>query len=496
MNWFASIKFTHWLILSFALFLAIMAMLGGYSIQQLENINKPALELQSKWMPATIAATEMKSSFNNYRVAQLLRIESTDAAEVIYTEQQLKARLAAYRDSEAVFAKLIVDQTERDLYNKTRKLFDEYLGISGEILNWLNQNKKAEVFDLLKGRAREQKNQLTNALDALVKFNEKGGRTASERSTRLLGSAIGGTAWVIGLAVAFQLLVNLQVYRCFAKLLALLQRVGVHTYISSNELAAFIHQLEATIEQQAASSNEIVVSAREISETAKELGDNMDEIARIALGTSHSSSESQEGLEQLDDTMRHMTRVSNEIAAKLGVLDEKAGNINAVVSLIGKIAEQTNLLSLNAAIEAEKAGEYGMGFSVVATEIRRLADQTSVALLDIGQIVKQIQSQIAVSVMGMDRFAKEIGLTVEDVRKISWKLNGYIEQAIELSPRFEKIYESMKSQNLGTLQITESMVQFSEGIHHTAQSIHSSRKTVTLLTEASQDVQRVVEALG
>jgi methyl-accepting chemotaxis protein WspA len=167
-----------------------------------------------------------------------------------------------------------------------------------------------------------------------------------------------------------------------------------------------------------------------------------------------------------------------------------------MVRLIGKIAEQTNLLSLNAAIEAEKAGEYGMGFSVVATEIRRLADQTSIALFDIGQIVKEMQSQVSISVMGMDKFAKEIGLTVEDVRKISWKLNGSIEHTMALGPRFDLIYEGMKAQNLGTLQITESMSQFSDGIQQTAQSVHSSRQTVTLLTEASQDVQRVAKALG
>src|SRR6266498_3148728 len=73
-------------------------------------------------------------------------------------------------------------------------------------------------------------------------------------------------------------------------------------------------------------------------------------------------------------------------------------------------ADQTNLLSLNAAIEAEKAGEHGRGFVVVATEIRRLADQSALATGDIEQIVKEMQSAVSAGVMGMDKFSEEVPL--------------------------------------------------------------------------------------
>ena len=106
--------------------------------------------------------------------------------------------------------------------------------------------------------------------------------------------------------------------------------------------------------------------------------------------------------------MRQVMEAAGSINAKLAVLNEKAGNINQVVTTITKVADQTNLLSLNAAIEAEKAGEYGRGFAVVATEIRRLADQTAVATYDIEQMVKEIQSAVSAGVMGMDKFSEEV----------------------------------------------------------------------------------------
>ena len=77
--------------------------------------------------------------------------------------------------------------------------------------------------------------------------------------------------------------------------------------------------------------------------------------------------------------MQQLIEATATISSKLSQIDGKATNISAVVTTITKVADQTNLLSLNAAIEAEKAGEYGAGFSVVAREIRRLADQTAIA---------------------------------------------------------------------------------------------------------------------
>jgi methyl-accepting chemotaxis protein WspA len=80
--------------------------------------------------------------------------------------------------------------------------------------------------------------------------------------------------------------------------------------------------------------------------------------------------------------MNKLADSTSAISGKLGVISDKANNINSIITTITKVADQTNLLSLNAAIEAEKAGEYGLGFAVVAREIRRLADQTAVATLD------------------------------------------------------------------------------------------------------------------
>src|SRR5208282_3868920 len=137
--------------------------------------------------------------------------------------------------------------------------------------------------------------------------------------------------------------------------------------------------LRSLIGQIQRSSVALMSTATEISATSKQ-----QEQTVCDYGTStNEAAAGQESLGGMDRTMRQLAESTGSISAKLSVISERAANINLVVTTITKVADQTNLLSINAAIEAEKAGEYGLGFLVVAREIRRLADQTAVATLDI-----------------------------------------------------------------------------------------------------------------
>ena len=160
-----------------------------------------------------------------------------------------------------------------------------------------------------------------------------------------------------------------------------------------------------------------------------------------------------------------------------------------MVTTINRVADQTNLLSLNAAIEAEKAGEYGVGFAVVATEIRRLADQTAVATWDIEQMVKEMQSAVSAGVMGMEKFSEEVRRGVDDVRQVGAQLAHIIEQVDTLIPRFEEVNEGMTSQSQGAQQIRDAIVQLSESAQQTADSLRQSNGAIVQLNEAAGRLQ-------
>ncbi len=277
-----------------------------------------------------------------------------------------------------------------------------------------------------------------------------------------------------------------------AALVSNVKKSGVQVTSSSTEISATAKQQEATVTEQAATANEIATTATEIAATVQELVLTMDEVTGVTETTANAAANSQSALSTMEQTMHNMMDATAGIGSKLSVLSEKASNINSVVTTITKVADQTNLLSLNAAIEAEKAGEYGVGFSVVATEIRRLADQTAVATWDIEQMVKEMQSAVAAGVMGMDKFTEEVRVGVDDVRQVGAQLANIIEQVQALLPRFEEVHIGMQNQAQGAKQINESIAQLSDGSHQSAESLRQSNRSITILHNAASSLQEGV----
>jgi methyl-accepting chemotaxis protein WspA len=259
---------------------------------------------------------------------------------------------------------------------------------------------------------------------------------------------------------------------------------------TATEISATSMQQEATVNNLSSSTAEIAAAVKEISATSQELGSTLQEINLAAVRASSLAERGRVGLSEMDATMRRLSGSTGSISTKLSVIREKASDINGVVTTITKVADQTNLLSVNAAIEAEKAGEYGLGFLVVAREIRRLADQSAVATLDIEQMVRHMHAAVSAGVMEMDKFADEVRGSVSTVADINGQLGEIIEEVQRLGGRIESVSEGMSSQAQGAAQISEAMSRLTESARQTASSVkefnsatHSLREAVSGLKE-------------
>ena len=240
---------------------------------------------------------------------------------------------------------------------------------------------------------------------------------------------------------------------------------------TAKQLSAAGRQQEHAINSLGASTSEAAVASRQIAVTGQELLGTMDEVAGVAAETANVADAGRENLAGIGETMAHLEKSTTDFSERLAAIRQRAEDINMVITTITKVADQTNLLSINAAIEAEKAGEYGQGFIVVAREIRRLADQTAVATLDIERLVEQMQQAVNAGVMEMDRFAAEVKTGVERVNGISAQFADVIDKVHGLTGRFEHVNQGMKAQAAGAAQITEALMTLKEGSHAAAEAL-------------------------
>ncbi len=253
---------------------------------------------------------------------------------------------------------------------------------------------------------------------------------------------------------------------------------------TATKISANAKTQESAVNEFGASTTEIAAAVKEITATSQELSKTMNSVTESASETATLADAGREGLEGMESAMSTLSEANSSISSKLAVISERAKNINRVVTTISKVADQTNLLSLNAAIEAEKAGEYGLGFSVVAREVRRLADQTAVATLDIDQMVKEMQSSVSAGVMEMDKFTEHMRQGSETVHNISTQLGSIIEHVQELTEQFETVRQGMNTQASGAQQINNAMGQLTDAAQSTSTSIVAFNQATSDLRDA------------
>jgi methyl-accepting chemotaxis protein WspA len=275
-------------------------------------------------------------------------------------------------------------------------------------------------------------------------------------------------------------------------LIGRIQKSSVALISTATAMQATSAEQQQVIADYGASTSQAVAAVKQITVTSQELVRTMTEVNDMAAHTGDMATGGRVSLASMDGTMRHLADSTTSFSAKLAVISERAAHINLAVTTIAKVADQTNLLSINAAIEAEKAGEYGLGFLVVAREIRRLADQTAVASLDIERMVKEMQNAVSAGVMEMDKFADQVRGGVSEIGEISARLGDIISAVQGISGRFGQVTEGMRAQSQGAEQIREAMVRLAEGAARTAESLNDFNGATIHLREAVGDLKEEV----
>ena len=281
-----------------------------------------------------------------------------------------------------------------------------------------------------------------------------------------------------------------QVSRRVKQTLVAMQKSGVEVVSSSFQISASGKQLEAMVTEQAAASVQITASAKEIAASAHHLSQTVERVMQSAAETQAVAEDGVRDLASMVTIINQMEHMTEAIALKLGTIDDRAAAIDQVVVAMTKVADRTNLLSLNAAIEAEKAGEYGAGFSVVAREIRRLADQTAIAALNVDELVKEMQSAVSVGSAEADRFAQQVSQGTGNAKKIMRQTEIVTEQIQALLPHLAAVNQGIEAQSSSASQIKDAMEQLSNGTDQTVQALQETNGALEQLQGVATRLQQ------
>lgn len=520
-------KITNRLILGFSLPLLFLILLGALLLSSAANLVR--LQTETKEISEALKNTD-EISYDISRIVGSIRGYALYPKDQYYRSTYDAARKAMLIDREEL--KAVTDPQAREAIDKIIQEGEEFDLIAAGVFPLVDDNKMAEAKKQLLiprfAKLEESRKRAAQILQDSVKRNIE----AAEREERflqlviILGTGLTLLATIlIGLWVARPIRQQLPkaveaaeriadgdlretvevkqdggeigqlmaAFQNMAKNLHSLifqtQKSGVQISTSATQIAAAGKQLEATVAEQLASTNEVTATANEIAATSRELVKTMEHVAELSQSTATAAGGSQTDLNHMEAVMRQLAEATQSISRKLGVMNEKANNINSVVTTINKVADQTNLLSLNAAIEAEKAGEYGAGFAVVAREIRRLADQTAVATLEIAQMIKEMQGAVSTGVMEMDKFNKSMVDSVTDMGRISDQIAQVIGQVQGLTPRFKQASHAVEEQSQGAQQISEAMGQLSEASQQTADALRETNRALEDLDEAAHGLR-------
>ena len=264
----------------------------------------------------------------------------------------------------------------------------------------------------------------------------------------------------------------------------------------STDITKAVNEISETMTQQTANVQECVAKTDIFSEEMQEVGRVVEQVEKLVDETEEMIGQGMDIVRLLGEKAKQTTEITAKVGENINSLRRESEIINSFVGTITEISEQTNLLSLNASIEAARAGEAGRGFSVVAEEIRKLADDSAAAAREIRTNVEQISARTMNSVDSAKEAETMVASQTEAVEQVVSVFLEMQERMKKLVEGLEAIIHSTEKADAERSYTVTAIRQISGSIEETANSAMTVRDAAEKLMERVEGLNRTADALG